>query len=215
MIRFVSTVTLAAAAAALLATTAIAPSAQAQENRLNYGSYGGITGGYLMPQDTDRSGGGYLERDNGYGISAQYGHRFRNNLRLEGELGYGNMDNDRYHANGGSAATSGDTDQFSLTGAAYYDIATNTPLTPYFGGGAGIMHQRHDRPAVTSNGSTLGGNDGNATDFTAFGEAGVAYKVLDGLEIVPSYRYQWINDGAQGLDDTTQHVARIGFRSWF
>ncbi len=77
------------------------------------------------------------------------------------------------------------------------------------------MHQRHDRPAVTSNGSTLGGNDGNATDFTAFGEAGVAYKVSDGLEIVPSYRYQWINDGAQGLDDTTQHVARIGFRSWF
>jgi opacity protein-like surface antigen len=206
---------MAAAAAALLATTALASVAQAQENRLNYGSYGGITGGYLMPQDTDRSGGATLERDNGYGISAQYGHRFRNNLRLEGELGYGNIDNDRYRANGGSVGTAGDTDQFSLTGAAYYDIATGTPLTPYFGGGAGIMHQRHDRPTVTSNGSTLGGNDGSDTDFTAFGEVGIGYKVSDGLELVPSYRYQWINDGAQGLDDSTQHVARIGFRSWF
>jgi opacity protein-like surface antigen len=215
MIRLAPTATIAAVAAALLATTAIAPSAQAQDNKLNYGSYAGITGGYLMPQDTDRSGGGYLERDQGYGISAQYGHRFRNNLRLEGDLGYGNIDNERYHANGGSAGVGGDTDQYSLTGAAYYDIATGTPLTPYFGGGAGIVHQRHDRPGVTSNGSTLGGNDGSATDFTAFGEAGVAYRLSDGLEIVPSYRYQWINDGAQGLDDSTQHVARVGFRSWF
>jgi opacity protein-like surface antigen len=215
MIRLATATTIAAAAAALLASTALAPAAQAQDNRLNYGSYGGITGGYLMPQDTDRSGGSYLERDQGYGISGQYGHRFRNNLRLEGELGYGALDNDSYHANGGRTGVGGDTDQFSLTGAAYYDIATGTPLTPYFGGGAGIMHQRHDRPAVTSNGSTLGGNDGNDTDFTAFGEIGVGYKVSDGLEIVPSYRYQWINDGAQGLDDSTQHVARVGFRSWF
>jgi opacity protein-like surface antigen len=211
MIRSAST----AIAAALLATTALALPAQAQENRLKHGSYAGITGGYLMPQDTDRSGGSHLESDNGYGISGQYGYRFPNNLRLEAELGYGNVDNDSYHANGGSAGVGGDTDQYSLTGAAYYDIATGTPLTPYFGGGAGIMHQRRDRPAVSVNGSTLGGNDGNDTDFTAFGEVGIGYQVADGLEIVPSYRYQWINDGAQGLDDTTQHVARLGFRSWF
>lgn len=215
MIRFATAATMAATAAALLATTALAPSSQAQENRLNYGSYGGITGGYLMPQDTDRSGGAHLERDQGYGIAGQYGYRFRNNLRLEGELGYGNVDNDRYHANGSSAGVGGDTDQYSLTGAAYYDIATGTPLTPYFGGGGGIVHQRHDRPTVTSNGSTLGGNDGNDTDFTAFGEVGIGYQVANGLEIVPSYRYQWIDDGAQGLDDSTQHVARLGFRSWF
>jgi opacity protein-like surface antigen len=205
----------AALAAALLASTALALPAQAQDDYLKYGSYGGITGGYLMPQDTDRSGGGYLDRDDGYNISGQYGYRFRNNLRLEGELAYGNVNNDSYHANGGSAGVGGDTDQYSLTGAAYYDIATGTPLTPYFGGGAGIMHQRRDRPAVTVNGSTLGGNDGDATDFTAFGEAGVAYQLTEGLELVPSYRYQWINDGAQGLDDTTQHIARVGFRSWF
>lgn len=210
----------AALAAALLSTTALAlpglsHSAWAQENRLKTGSYAGITGGYLMTPDIDRDGGAHLERDNGYSFAGQYGYRFPNNLRLEGELGYGQIGNDSYHANGGRAGVGGDTDQYSLTGAAYYDIATGTPLTPYLGGGAGIMHQRHDRPTVTSNGSTLGGNDGNDTDFTAFGEVGVGYQVADGLEIVPSYRYQWINDGAQGLDDSTQHVARLGLRSWF
>lgn len=206
----------AAVAAVLLSTTALALPAVAQDtNTLKPGSYAGITGGYLMTPDVDRSGGATLERDNGFGISGQYGYRFPNNLRLEAELGYANIDNDRYRANGGSAGVGGDTDQYSLTGAAYYDFETKTPLTPYIGAGAGLVHQRYDRPAVTSNGSTLGGNDGNATDFTAFGEAGLAYKVADGLEIVPSYRYQWINDGAQGLDDSTQHVARLGFRSWF
>lgn len=206
----------AAVAAALLSTTALAVPAFAQDNNtLKPGSYAGITGGYLMTPDIDRSGGANLERDNGYSISGQYGYRFPNNLRLEAELGYGNIGNDMYHANGGQAGVGGSTDQYSLTGAAYYDIATNTPLTPYVGAGAGLVHQRYDRPGVTANGSTLGGNDGSATDFTAFGEAGVAYRVANNLDIVPSYRYQWINDGSQGLDDSTQHVARLGFRSWF
>jgi len=215
MIRFSPRLGFAAVAAALLTTTALTLPANAQDNRLKTGAYAGITGGYLMTPDIDRDGGAHLERDNGYSISGQYGYRFPNNLRLEGELGFGQIDNDRYYANGGRAGVGGDTDQYSLTGAAYYDIATGTPLTPYLGAGAGLVHQRYDRPTVTSNGSTLGGNDGNDTDFTAFGEVGVGYQVANGLEIVPSYRYQWINDGAQGLDDSTQHVARLGFRSWF
>jgi opacity protein-like surface antigen len=213
MIRLAS----AAFAAALLSTTALALPALAQDKdtALKTGSYAGITGGYLMTPDVDRDGGARLERDNGYSIAGQYGYRFPNNLRLEGELGYGNVGNDSYHANGGRAGVGGDTDQYSLTGAAYYDIATGTPLTPYLGAGAGLMHQRFDRPRVSANGSVLPGEDGSSTDLTAFGEIGVGYKLADGLEIVPSYRYQWINDGAQGLDDSTQHVARLGLRSWF
>lgn len=212
MTRFAS----AAFAATLLSATALAIPAFAQDNNtLKTGTYGGITGGYLITPDIDANGGGSLERDNGYAISGQYGYRLPNNLRLEAELGYANVGNDSYHANGGQTGVGGSTDQFSLTGAAYYDIATGTPLTPYFGGGAGIVYQRFDRPTATANGSTLAGNDKNDTDFTAFGEVGVSYKIASDLEIVPSYRYQWINDGAQGLDDTTQHVARLGFRSWF
>ncbi|WP_341898835.1 porin family protein [Ferrovibrio terrae] len=215
MTRFAS----AALAATLLSTTALALPAFAQDKpdttTLKPGAYAGFTGGYLMTPDTDRDGGAHLERDNGYSFAGQYGYRLPNNLRLEAELGYGSIDNDSYHANGGRTGVRGDTDQYSLTGAAYYDIATGTPLTPYAGAGAGLMHQRFDRPAATANGSTLPGNSDSSTDLTAFGEVGVGYKLASSLEIVPSYRYQWINDGANGLDDSTQHVARLGFRSWF
>lgn len=205
--------TLAAFGAALLAATAVTP-AIAQE-KLRTGSYAGISGGALIPQDTNGPGGSELQHDTGYAIYGQYGYRFPNQLRLEAELGYGNSDYDSFRANGSRAGVNGDVDRYSATGAAYYDFDTGTPMGLYVGGGAGVMHQRYDRPAVTSNGSTLGGNDGNSTDFTAFGEAGLAYRVSSSMEIVPSYRYQWINDGAQGLDDTTMHVARIGLRSYF
>lgn len=205
--------TIAAVGAALLAATAITP-AIAQE-RPRTGSYVGISGGALMPQDTDGPGSSELQQDSGYAIYGQYGYRFPNQLRLEAELGYGNNDYDRLRAGGTSSSVGGDVDRYSATGAAYYDFDTGTPMGIYLGGGAGVMHQRFDRPTTTAGGTTLGGNDGNDTDFTAFGEAGLAYRVSSSMEIVPSYRYQWINDGAQGLDDTTMHVARIGLRSWF
>jgi len=204
-------------AASLLAATALstfAAPASAQE-KPRTGSYVGLSGGALIPQDTDGPGSTELQQDSGYAIYGQYGYRFPNQLRLEAEIGYGNNDNDRLRNGSSSSSVGGDVDRYSATGAAYYDFDTGTPMGIYVGGGAGVMHQRFDRPATTAGGTTLGGNDGSDTDFTAFGEAGLAYRISNSMEIVPSYRYQWINDGAQGLDDTTMHVARIGLRSYF
>lgn len=208
-----------ALAAALLGTTAFAP-AFAQDNAtqnttLRAGTYGGLSFGALMPEDTDGPGGSEVERDTGYAIYGQYGYRFPNQLRLEAELGYGNSEYDRFHAGGTSAGLGDDTDMYSLTGAAYYDFATGSPLTPYLGAGTGVVHQRFDRNTASAGGTTLAGNDDSSTDLTAFGELGLSYQLSSSLELVPSYRYQWINDGDQGLDDTTMHIARIGLRSWF
>lgn len=208
-----------AIAAALLATTAIAPAfaqdSTTQTTTLRTGSYGGLSFGALMPEDTDGAGGSEVERDPGYAIFGQYGYRFPNQLRLEAELGYGNSEYNRFRAGGTSSSLGDDTDMYSLTGAAYYDFVTGTPLTPYLGGGAGLVHQRFDRNTVSAGGTTLAGNDGNSTDLTAFGEVGLSYQLSSNFELVPSYRYQWINDGEQGLDDTTMHLARIGLRTWF
>lgn len=205
--------TLAAALLAASVLSTITPAIAQEKPRT--GSYAGISGGALIPQDTDGPGGSELQHDMGYGIYGQYGYRFPSQWRLEAEIGYGTSDYDHFRADGVSNTARGDVDRYSATGAAYYDFDTGTPMGIYVGGGAGVMHQRYDRPAVTSGTTTLGGNDGDSTDFTAFGEAGLAYRVSSSMEIVPSYRYQWINDGAQGLDDTTMHVARIGLRSWF
>jgi opacity protein-like surface antigen len=206
-----SRITVAAFAAAVLTTTtalvpAMAQDRTAQGNDLKPGRYWGLSGGLLAPQDTDGPGAD-LKRDHGYTLSGQYGYRFPNNLRLEGELGYGNSEYDRY----GGTSLGDDVDAYSLTGAVYYDLATGTALTPYAGLGTGLVHQRFDRQAV----SGLSGNNGNSTDLTAFGEVGVGYKLASSWELVPSYRYQWINDGEQGLDDSTQHVLRVGLRNWF
>lgn len=202
-------------AAALLGTTAFTPAFAQDNTALHTGAYGGLSFGALMPEDTDGPGGSEVERDTGYAIYGQYGYRFPSQVRLEAELGYGNSDYDRFRAGGASAGLGDDTDMYSLTGAAYYDFATGSPLTPYLGGGAGLVHQRFDRHTASAGGTTLGGNDGSSTDLTAFGELGVSYQLTSSFELVPSYRYQWINDGDQGLDDTTMHIARIGLRSWF
>lgn len=206
-----SRITAAALAAAFLTATsalvpAVAQDRTTQDNALQTGRYWGLSGGLLMPQDTDGPGAS-LERDNGYTFGGQYGYRFPNNLRLEGELSYGNTEYDRY----GSSRLGDDVDAYALTGAAYYDFATKTALTPYIGAGTGLVHQRFNRNAVAG----LGGDNGSSTDLTAFGEVGVGYALGGGWDLVPSYRYQWINDGAQGLDDSTQHVLRVGLRNWF
>jgi len=211
MTRFASI----AIATAVLAGTAIAPAFAQDNTTLRTGSYGGLSFGALMPQDTDGPNGSEVERDTGYAIFGQYGYRFPNQLRLEAELGYGNSEYDRFRAGGGSSSLGNDTDMYSLTGAAYYDFATGTPLTPYIGAGAGLVHQRFDRNTASAGGTTLAGNNGSSTDLTAFGELGVSYQLSSTFELVPSYRYQWINDGDQGLDDTTMHIARIGLRTWF
>src|SRR3546814_5630941 len=65
-----------------------------------------------------------LEYNMGYGLFGAGGYRFRNGLRLEGEIGYGSvgLDSFRYGGTGGNA--DGDLQLWSATGAAYYDLPT-------------------------------------------------------------------------------------------
>lgn len=202
------------ALAALAASLLAAPAAFAQD-KLATGWYGTLSGAYLQPEDSDANNGLSLEFDNGYAIYGAAGYRFPNNFRAEAELGYGNTDLDRVTGRGGSANLNGDIDSYTLTGAVYYDFATGSMFTPYAGVGAGLAHQKLSRVSATINGATLTADGDSSTDLTAFGEAGVSIKIADKFDLVPSYRYQWINDGQDGLDDTTAHVFKLGLRYWF
>lgn len=222
-------IAIAAAAAALLTLPAIAPgAAHAQDRReqswdmkqsttLRTGWYGTLSGAWLMPEDTDGRVGGtgvIVERDDGYGIFGAAGYRFPGNLRAEAELGYGTMDFDSARIGAGRVGLGGDVDMYSLTGAGFYDIPTGTVLTPYLGAGAGLVHQRLDRASASFGGTTVAADNDSSTDLTAFAEAGVTIKVAQ-FELVPAYRYQWIDDGDGGFDDTTLHMLRLGLRHWF
>ena len=186
------------------------------QDRSDGGWYGTLGGAWLVPRDYDGSGSfDEVKTYNGYGIFAAAGYRLGSGLRAEAELGYGNVENDRVTRTGiGTTEVGGDIDMYSVTGALYYDMPLDFVVKPYVGAGAGVVHQRNSRPATTIGGATLpAGND--TTDLTAFGELGLSYRLTSDIELVPSYRYQWINDGEHGLDDTGMHIARLGVRYAF
>jgi len=100
----------------------------------------------------------------------------------------------------------------SFTASGFFDINTNTSVTPYIGGGAGLIYW--DRGVVTAslNGTsvTIAGDDG--TEVTAFAEAGVSIALDSKFELVPSYRFQWADTGSSGIDDDTIHIFKVGLQ---
>ncbi|MFC3675486.1 outer membrane protein [Ferrovibrio xuzhouensis] len=182
------------------------------------GWYGTLGGSGIQPRDTDGTVNGTdstLEYNMGYGLFGAGGYRFRNGLRLEGEIGYGSvgLDSFRYGGTGGNA--DGDLQLWSATGAAYYDLPTAGRVSPYIGGGAGAVRESIDRVSASSGGTTVSAEGDTDTNLTAFGEVGLNIALAPAFDLVPSYRYQWIDDGRDGFDDTQMHVFRAGLRYWF
>ena len=199
---------------AVLATLTTLPAMAQQQQKAGW--YGTLSGAWLVPRDYDGSGAfDEVKTYNGYGVFAGAGYRYGNGFRAEAELGYGNVENDRVTRTGiGTTEVGGEIDMYSLTGAVYYDLPVNFVVTPFVGAGAGIVHQRNSRPATTIGGQTLPAGD-DTTDLTAFGEIGLSYSIAANIDLVPSYRYQWIDDGENGLDDAGMHVVKVGLRYGF
>src|SRR3546814_1612905 len=199
----------------LLAAALLAAPAMAQD-RAGDGWYGTVSGAWLVPRDHDGSGTfDEVKTYNGYGLYIGACYRLGGGLRAEAELGYGNVENDRVTRSGiGTQEVGGEIDMYSATAALYYDLPLDYVVKPYIGAGAGFVHQRNSRPATTIGGQILPAGD-DATDLTAFGEIGLSYTLTSNIDLVPSYRYQWIDDGDHGLDDTGMHVVKVGLRYGF
>lgn len=175
--------------------------------------YGTLSGNWLVPRDYDGDNREW-KTYNGYGIYGALGYRLDQSWRTEAEMGYGTVENDRISVGNFSSKVDGDINYYSATVALYYDMPKVYSLTPYIGAGAGIVHQQNERNAVTVGGVNFPPG-ADSTDLTAFGEIGVSYRLSDSLELIPGYRYQWINDGRDGFDDSGIHIAHIGLRYWF
>ena len=171
------------------------------------GPYVSVNAGVLVPRDIDFNVAGIsgsIEFDPNVFLSGAAGYRFGNGIRLEAELAYGRASVKSVSALGVSVSANADVDIVFGTVNAFYDISTGTIVTPYLGGGLGFAYQ---------NGS--GDLSGSETDFTAFGEVGAAIRVANKVEIVPSYRYLYIDNGGAGFDNFTAHVFKIGARFGF
>lgn len=90
--------------------------------------------GFGIRSDSKLSGAsGKFDNDPAFVINGAIGMQLRQNIRVEGEIGY--------HLNGADRTSNGQEFNFSVLsfmGNAYFDIPTKSPLTPYVGAGLGL-----------------------------------------------------------------------------
>jgi opacity protein-like surface antigen len=162
------------------------------------GPYVGAAGGVSVVHDSDISDlglSGTAKYDTGYGFNVNAGYNF-DPVRVEFEFGYKNADVDRVELLGLSVPiTSSDLTVMSYMVNGYYDLKINSPVTPYFGAGIGVINGELD-------------ND----DDTVFGYqliAGVAFNVNKNVAIDLSYRFQGSSDFSMGGTDVSYMSSNI------
>jgi opacity protein-like surface antigen len=192
--------------AAVAAFTMVAASqAQAQ----NF--YGSVGAGAFLPGKSDIAIGaasGSVKFDTGYSVQTALGYDFGTGLRTELELGLADTGFKNFRTGTTTSALGGgDVDQLSLHAAGYYDFAVGG-FSPYVGAGLGLT--RTDVDAFTYATTTVPGD--RATDFSAFGEAGVSIPLTDRLSIAPGVRYSWVDTSGENFTAWTFKTAlRIAF----
>ncbi|MGD0277128.1 MAG: outer membrane beta-barrel protein [Syntrophales bacterium] len=140
------------------------------------GPYVGIAAGVSIFHDSDidePGGSGTVSYDTGFGLNLSGGYKFNDPIRVEFELGYKSADFNTFESDSSLKV-------WSYMVNAYYDIKTNSPLTPFIGLGLGLL-----------NGDIK--LEGWSKDDTEFGYqiiAGAAYKVDKNVAIDISYHFQ-------------------------
>ena len=152
------------------------------------------------------------ETDPGIATSAALGYRFANGIRLQGEFLYAQANLKALRFPAAIASLSGTVDLFSFTAGGFYELELWPGLSPYAGAGLGVVLESSGPTAATLAGATTVAPGGDSTNFTAFGEVGLAWSMTARSQLVSSYRFQWIQDGAGGFEDTRMHVLRLGWR---
>jgi opacity protein-like surface antigen len=194
-----------ATAAVVVAVIAVPGRGEAQSAP---GAYVSVNVGAFVPQAVNFNVlgvTGSIELDPGVFVSGALGYRFGNGIRVEAETDFARtrVDKIKFKTFGLSIPLGVDEDIFSVTLNAFFDISTGTIVTPYVGGGIGFAHQKFDS-GITE------------TDLTAFGEIGGAIRVDDNVDIVPAYRFVWIDTSiGDGFERTRAHVFKIGARFSF
>ncbi len=181
--------------AGLVASLVSVQAANADEKHDNpEGLYLGANIGAAFFNDDDIN-----DFEDGGTLGVQLGYRWSDHFRTELELS-------------GAAAEIDNSDEVvgygRATLGAYYDLQpTSHFIVPYFGGGIGTTSVFLE--------SDDGDDDDNGL-LSLHGEAGLTLNINEHFALVPSYRYTWVEDDTDILeDDLTSHAVRIGARISF
>lgn len=184
-----------------------------QAQTFSAGPYVGLSAGALLLTSTDGSLGPLdteLDFAPGFTLAGQLGYRF-SLLRTELEIEYGRVDVDSASAAGLEADADGEIGILRGTIGAYLDLTLIPIIKPYAGGGIGFANVDGDSAVVGD--EVVGIEDG--TDLTAHAEAGFTFTLFPLVDLVPAYRFIWIDNGDARTDDTTAHVIKLGTRLEF
>lgn len=146
-----------------------------------------------VPADTYAAMGFYLRGDAGWSfLDTRNGDG--STFMIGGGAGYKVNDYLRADVRGDMAGLGGNRYMDTLTGNLYFDIPTDTMITPYLGAGAGY-------------GWASGNNDGMAYALMA----GAEVNISDSVSADVGYRFRQILDGK----DPSAHEVLVGLRFKF
>lgn len=148
------------------------------------GPYVSAAGGVSIIHDSDVDIPGLptveISYDTGFGFNVGAGYNF-DGARVEAEFGYKTADIDEVSGPGGTVSVTGSEATFmSYMVNGYYDIKTQSAVTPYIGAGIGIINGELD-------------DNGYKVDDDVFGYqvmAGLGFEVNKNVAIDLSYRFQ-------------------------
>ncbi|MFP5078465.1 outer membrane protein [Rhizobium sp. YIM 134829] len=177
--------------------------------------------------------------DVGYYSAVRAGYSFGDmgfvSPRIELEVGYGNASVDQHRVNGagaGSTDSFGDARQIAGYVNGYLDMPLSgmAAITPYIGGGVGVMNLELRRQGVSGTGVVMDDDD---TRFAYHLDAGVGIKLqqlglfnsvalFDNTTFDIGYRYTAADgfsftarDGSRSDTDFSSHAVLVGFRKSF
>lgn len=179
--------------------------------------YVGIHAGAAFLQNLE-IGAATTEHDAGLAIGWTTGYDF-GKARVEGEFTYLKNDVARIRNSG---RASGDIESISIMANGFYDIETASAVTPYVGGGIGVVNTLFNkvRPADARNtgGGLIDDDDwGAAVQFAT----GLAFKVTRSVDLDLGYRMLLVpmtfrdQFGNENDDDYLSHTLSVGVRMNF
>ena len=216
-----------AVALALLCAPGVRADASSDEGG---GRYVSLTGFHVMPRDSDTSRStqfgrvtGDAQYDDSPAFSAAVGRHVTENVRVELEVGYSPVDIEgmtNLRVDGrpvdASYGLTGESDVWTVTVGAVYDVPMQGPLRPYVGAGVGIA--RHD----TKTTFTFAGIDptietGDDTVLSYHLRAGIGYQLSETVILFAGYRFIGAQDveiagtRSTSVSDAVEAGVRIRF----
>lgn len=188
--------------------------------------YGSLTGHLIKTSDYQSVAGGAVFTktlfENSYGLSTAIGYRFSSGFRIEGEIGYDQLEMDQVLVPGFGLVlpSNGWLKRWLGLANIYYDIDTNTPWVPYIGIGAGAAHQNMKGRIPSLGGTKIYDSD---TILAYQISTGVNYLVSPKTALFAGYRYLGIDEVELidfALQDTKiersdSHHLQLGVRFYF